>query len=301
MTLRVNLPAMALQHREQLARDMCMHPQQFMKLMDPDPAEDPYQRKPPGQGTAGTKMLEAIPVWTTQARFGALLVSEPLETLKLLNFDAPGYPLVGGKQDRATDLALGYERGFIRNARYCDVMAEQKQQPDSDGLREAVQVYGKGLSREVQETNSGYSCRDAAGGRISLSPLVRIALKDGPEIAALRALAFAVAAGVYAPAMADPQSRLSYYKRFEPLPYFKFLGKPFTAGAGSNEHGVQCRSVRGDAYTRDSIQADRLYSSPSSKGGSYAAPMRIFASCPKGWTRWRGMHSESACGEEKLW
>jgi len=301
ITLRVNLPAMALKHREELARDLCMHPKQLMKLMDPDPVEDPYQRKPPGQGTAGEKMLEAIPVWTTQVRFGVLLVSDPLETLKLLNFDAPSYPLVGGKQERATDLALGYEQGFIRNARYCDVMAEQKQHADSDGLREAVQVYGKGLSREAQETNTGYSCREAGGGRISLSPLARIALKDGPEVAALRALAFAVAAGVYAPAMADSQSRTSYYKRFEPQPYFRFSGKPFIGGAGSNEHGVQCRSVRGETYAKDRPQADRLYSIPSAIGGSYAAPMRIFASCPKGWIRWRGVHSESACGEEKLW
>jgi hypothetical protein len=44
---------MEQKHREELAKDLCMHPMQFMKLMDPDPIEDPYQKSPDGQGTAG--------------------------------------------------------------------------------------------------------------------------------------------------------------------------------------------------------------------------------------------------------
>jgi hypothetical protein len=301
ITLRVNLAAMDQKHREALAKDLCMHPMQFMKLMDPDPHEDPYQRNPEGQGTPGEKMLKAIPLWSTYSKFGATLVTDPLESLKLANFDAASYSYIGGTKGRATDLALGYERGFSRDAQYCQSLADGNIRVDSDGLSDAVDVYGKGISRESKEINTGYSCVDAGSGRMSMSPVTKGGADQGRELSAARAMAFMIAAGVYAPAMADPQTRTSYYKRFEPLPYFKFKGKPFVGSVGANELGLQCRTVKGEMYSKATPRGDRLYTGSSGVGGNHAAPMRIFASCPKGWTRWRGPHSELACGEEKLW
>lgn len=301
ITLRVNLAAMDQKHREDLAKDLCMHPMQFMKLMDPDPREDPYQKAPEGHGTAGEKMLEALPLWSTYSTLGASLVTESAESSKLTNFDSSAYLDVGGTKGKATDLALGHDRGFRRDEQYCQALTGQTVDEGSDGLREAVDVFGKGLSSESKNANIGYSCKEAGGRLVRMSPVHLVAPGGSPEEAATRALAFSIAAGVYAPALADQERRTSYYKRFEPLGYFKFKGKPFVGSLGSNEQGMQCRVVQGESYYKGAPRADRWYTSAHGNSGSHAAPMRIFASCPKGWERWRGPHSELACGEEKLW
>jgi hypothetical protein len=231
ITVRINLASMDLKQRAELAKDLCMHPAQLLKLMDPDPREDPYQKSPEGNGTAGDKMLKAIPIWATYCKEAATLLSDDTENSKLSNFDAQFYRDEGGKNEQATDLALAYERS-------------------SDGKR-----------RE-------------------------------------RGVSFLIAAGLYAPQMADSDKRTTLYKRFEPLEYFSFRGKQFTGGLGSNEQGLQCRDISGSNYGSGAARSDRWYSNEKSR---YAAAMRSFASCPKGWVRWRGSHSENACGEEKLW
>ncbi len=301
VTLRVNLASMEQKHREELAKDFCMHPMQFMKLMDPDPIEDPYQKSPDGQGTAGEKMLEAIPVWSTFSTLGATLLADPVESSKLMNFDSMAYLEVGGAMGKATDFALGHDRGFRDDEQYCKALMGQNLNESSDGLREAVDVFGRGLSSESKNANIGYSCKEAGGILVPMSPVRKGGAEQSPDESALRALAFSIAAGVYAPAMADQEQRASYYKRFEPLGYFKFKGKPFVGSFGPNEQGVQCRVVHGESYYKGAPQADRWYTSAQGTSGSHVAPMRIFASCPKGWERWRGPHSELACGEEKLW
>ncbi len=301
ITLRVNLAAMEQKHREELAKDLCMHPMQFMKIMDPDPVEDLYQRSPDGQGTAGEKMLEAIPLWSTYSKSGATLVAEPVESSKLMNFDSLAYLDVGGTRGKATDLALGYDHGFRRDEQYCKDLTVPTEGESADTLREAVDVFGKGISSESKNANTGYSCRVVAGGLVPMSPVRKATAEQGSEELEARALAFSIAAGVYAPAMANQDRRASYYKRFEPLGYFKFRGKPFVGGRGSNEQGLQCRVVAGDPYNKGAARGDRWYTSAQGASGKHAAPMRIFASCPKGWERWRGPHAELACGEEKLW
>ncbi len=301
VTLRINLATMEHRHREELARDLCMHPMQFMKLMDPDPSEDPYQRNPDGHGTAGEQMLEAIPLWATYSTFGAVLTADPAESSKLSNFDSLGYLDVGGTRDKATDLALGYGRGFRVDPQYCKTLMGESVGEASDGLGEAVAVFGKGLSSESKNASIGYSCKEEGGSLLPMSPVQKRGAGQGSDESGMRALAFSIAAGVYAPAMADQEHRTSYYKRFEPLRYFRFMGKPFLGSFGYNEQGVQCRMVSGEAFYKGTPQPDRWYTSAHNSPGNYAAPMRIFASCPKGWERWRGPHSELACGEEKLW
>jgi hypothetical protein len=301
ITLRVNLAVMEQQHREELAKDFCMHPMQFMKLMDPDPIEDPYQKIPAGQGSAGEKMLEALPLWSTYSTSGATLLADPVESSKLTNFDAMAYLDVGGTKGRATDLALGYDHGAREGEQYCKALTSQDPSQSSEGLREAVDVFGKGLSSESKNANIGYSCKDVGGRLVALSPVRKGEVTQSSDESTTRPLAFSIAAGVYAPAMADQEQRTSYYKRFEPLGYFKFRGKSFVGGLGPNEQGIQCRIVRGDSYYKGVPQADRWYTSMQGAPGSHVAPMRVFASCPKGWERWRGSHSELACGEEKLW
>ena len=69
LTLRVNLAAMDPDERKDLAKRFCMHPKQFMKLMDP--AHDLLQLG----GGADRKSLDNIPVWSNYCKEGVELMT----------------------------------------------------------------------------------------------------------------------------------------------------------------------------------------------------------------------------------
>jgi hypothetical protein len=133
----------------------------------------------------------------------------------------------------------------------------------------------------------------------------------------------------------------SIYKRFEPMPYSKqfqmFTGQRWAGGKDQkNELGDKCLEYEGEDYrgkdqpdqlfisdvnhkpfTQEQVQkfhkydrewADKQQESFHNRNFNesvlnYGAAFRIFATCPAGYVRWRGHHSEEyaqACGEENF-
>lgn len=78
LTLRVNFPAMTEAYRRRLARHFCMRDEQFLKLMDPawDPVQKPFQ---------GGQFKE--PVWSNYCPEGVKLMTDPEESAQLRNID----------------------------------------------------------------------------------------------------------------------------------------------------------------------------------------------------------------------
>jgi hypothetical protein len=149
------------------------------------------------------------------------------------------------------------------------------------------------------------------------------------------AIPFMIAGGYYLGGMYDGLS--SFYKRFEPMKYFKFEGDKWKGG-GPNERDRICRSVDGEDYSGGQKQPDHLYISDvdhkpftdeklekfnqydrewaksdeaknfhnrglDASTTNYGTAFRPVATCPKGYARWRGPHSEDyakACGEENF-
>ena len=81
LTLRVNLAAMDPQQRRNTAERFCMRPEQFDKLMDPT-----YDKLQLGGGSS-LGSLDAIPVWSNYCREGVELMTNPNNSTKLRNLD----------------------------------------------------------------------------------------------------------------------------------------------------------------------------------------------------------------------
>lgn len=314
LTMRVNFPAMKDDFRRKLAKHFCMHPDQFMKLMDHDPSEDPLQKE--------YSDFKSMPIWSNYCKEGVQLMTDPDETGKCKNID-----------NTPTDLPKGLE-AWKQDPLYCQRMnlSNSKMQEFFGGVLEKS---GGGAQSEAAV---GYTCRD--GGKLngSLVPveMYRHAAVERRTTIADSALGFLIAGGLYEGEMR--KDRKSLYKRFEPRPYSLlweiFTGKQFK-GSGSGPFNERvfvdaansfCESVNGEMLTGQN-RSDRLYISDythknvftdekinapegkefnryvqewakpagekkitnrglDEKSSNYAAPFRIFATCPKGYTRW---------------
>jgi hypothetical protein len=300
--VRLNVALLDPRYRQELAQDMCLHPQQFMKLLDPDPLENPFQLPPEGRGVPGLQMLRNFPIFAPFCRHGAILATDAQESAKLANFDADFYPGVGGSVDNATDLARGYERGGARAGGVCGVAGPASAATPEGTLRDMVAQVAPTQAAGAAAAQVGHSCRILSDGRrVALSPLARRARARAPEELQSHAMAAVIAAGVYAPALADSQARRSVFPRYEPREYYVFSGRPFVGAQGENEQRRECRPIQGEHLLDGAARADRWHELEVGAQGRYATPLRIFAACPKGWVRWRGKNSEGGCGEEKLW
>ena len=82
LTLRVNLAAMDEDERKKLAKRFCMHPKQFMKLMHPK--EDLLQKI---GGTTWQSLDSKIPVWSNYCPEGVELMTRPENSNNLMNVD----------------------------------------------------------------------------------------------------------------------------------------------------------------------------------------------------------------------
>lgn len=316
LSLRVNLAALDPQQRQTTAKRFCMHPQQFDKLFVP--GQDLLALG----GGLDVASLDNIPVWSNYCPQGVKLMTNPLESLKLVNVDGTPTNFVAGMQ------------AWLQDPLYCQRMHLQSNPNMSmGGPAKAALDSTKGGGGDV-----GYTCLQ--GGKLngSMVPveLYRHAAVERRAAIADHALGFLIAGGI-APEMI--QGKKSYYKRFEPQPYSRssqflfyktFIGTRFEGG-GQNELGQTCDSLSGeDLRGRD--QSDRLYISDvtnqafdqeivenkKKSGGkdgfdryrqewgkdpetgqkigtrgldkesqNYAAPFRIFATCPAGFKRWR--------------
>ena len=315
LTLRVNLAAMDTQERNALAEHFCMHPKQFMKLMNPP--HDLLQQK----GGADKNSLDTnIPVWSNYCPEGVNLMTKAANS-NLNNVD--GTP---------TDFTKGMQ-AWTQDPLYCQRMNLENQNMEITGIGEVIK---KSQGQGQSEASVGYTCRDGGklnGGMVPVT-LNRHAAVERRTAIADHALGFLIAGGL-APGMLTGNK--SNYKRFEPRPYSltmpytvqTFIGKQFQGG-GTNELNQACTGLSGQNYqfqnssdqlylsdkmdTNKNLTQDRIKSGEGEefnryvqkwakndgdsqnkisergldgKSQNYAAPFRIFATCPLGFTRWR--------------
>jgi hypothetical protein len=307
LTMRINFAHMDPNERRALAMQFCMHPDQFMKLMDPQ--WDPKQKG----GGPTLAALQALPIWSTYCPQGVRLMTDPRETFKVVNTD-------GTKTDLPQGMAV-----YQSDPQYC-----QKIAPTSDPSDEEPVLTGILSQRErglYTQRSVGYTCqiRSSQGGEVAnrMVPLASQRSTSNEPRTIDDAIPFLLAGGYYQGELA--QGAKSVYKRFEPRPYSHemglFTGKKWKGG-GMNELFMRCRSYQGESL-EGMNRPDQLFVSevrpklspsaePSSRTqdrvhsrgvATYGAAFRIFATCPAGYVRWRGPHSErfaQACGEENF-
>jgi hypothetical protein len=90
LTLRVNLAAMDPQQRQNTAKRFCMHPKQFDKLMNP--TDDQLQLG----GGRDLQSLDNIPVWSNYCPQGVELMTNPDNSNQLRNLDGTPTDLSAG-------------------------------------------------------------------------------------------------------------------------------------------------------------------------------------------------------------
>jgi len=303
-----------------------MHPQQFNKLMVPDPSGvngDPLQLSMGGLELA---QLDQIPVWANYCPQGVELMTNPDNSSQLTNPD-----------NTPTKLNVGMQV-WQQDPLYCQRMNLMNQNMAITKIGEVIQK-AKGLgAKNYTEQQVGYTCLSGGnlnGGMVPVS-LHRHAAVERRTAIADHAMGFLIAGGI-APGMIQGQQ--SYYKRFEPqaysatLPYaYKmFNGEPFTGG-GTNELGKDCRSIN-STIPRLTNKSDRLYISKEThepfiqspideqnninkyvqewaegspekianrgldeKSSNYAAAFRMFATCPAGYVVWDPPEDEHNSG-----
>ena len=313
LTLRVNLATMDPDYRKKLAKRFCMHPKQFMKIMDGKNQEDPVQK----EGGPELKDLDQIPVWSNYCKEGVELMTDPDKSSQLKNPDTPN----------KTNFVEGME-AWKKDPLYCQRMNLTNPNMMTTKIGEVVL---KSQEKVKSQEDVGYTC--LSGGKLngSMVPveMTRHAAVERRTAIADHAMGFLIAGGL-APGMID--GKKSYYKRFEPQPYswsqlpgqYKTFGGKKWEGGGENELGDTCESIQGENY-QGQDKSDRLFISnktheaftkemiDENKGGinryvqewaaddkkkdiskrglddksqNYAAPYCIFASCPAGFVRW---------------
>ena len=80
LTLRINFPLMEQSERHAIAKHFCMRPEQFDKLLDP--LHDKLQL----QGGPSKSQLEQIPIWSNYCREGVELMTDTAKS-KIVNWD----------------------------------------------------------------------------------------------------------------------------------------------------------------------------------------------------------------------
>ena len=341
LTMRVNFAHMDPAERQALAIQYCMHPEQFMKLMDSrgksPSGKDRDTLQMPGTGGRTLEDLQQIPMWANYCPNAVKLMTNPQETMmRVVNRD--GTP-------------TNFQKGmgaWQADPLYCQKMSVKANPIGGEFLREGV-FKQQGLSALTEEA-VGYTCRigDAQKGGFS-NRMVPVELHSTAPIDPRtldHAIPFMIAGGYYLGEMYNGIHSL--YKRFEPRPYTKqlnlFTGKKWQGGT-PNELGQPCRTFEGkdfqnknvsdqlylsdvnhEPFTQDKIRAeedkpnepefkryDREWSDKKPEQFhnrnfdeevlNYGAAFRVFATCPAGYVRWRGPHSEQfseACGEENF-
>lgn len=341
LTMRVNFAHMDPAERQALAIQYCMHPDQFMKLMDsrgrsPD-GKDRDTLQMPGTGGPTLEDLQKIPMWANYCPNAVKLMTNPEETMMgVMNRD---------------NTPTNFQKGMAAwqaDPLYCQKMNVMANTIGGEFLRDGVMKKTGGAA--LTEESVGYTCRvgDAKKGGFS-TRMVPVELHSTARIDPRtldHAIPFMIAGGYYLGEMYDGMHSL--YKRFEPRPYTKilnlFTGKKWEGGT-PNELGQPCRTFEGKDFQNKNV-SDQLYLSDinhapfsqekiraeegdpnnlefkrydrewtdkesdkfhnrnfDEKVLNYGAAFRVFATCPAGYVRWRGPHSEqfaAACGEENF-
>ena len=211
LTMRVNFAHMDPAERRALAIQYCMHPEQFMKLMDSRGAspsgKDRDTLQMPGTGGSTLGDLQRIPMWANYCPNAVKLMTNPQETMmRVINRD--GTP-------------TNFQKGMAAwqaDPLYCQKMNVMANPKGGEFLQEGV-LRKQGFTAQTEDS-VGYTCRvgDTQKGGFS-NRMVPLELHSTAPIDPRtldHAIPFMIAAGYYLGEMYNGIH--SVYKRFEPRP-----------------------------------------------------------------------------------
>jgi hypothetical protein len=310
LTLRVNLAAMQTLVRRAVSEGMCGRPEQVDKLMDP--AYDEVQLG----GGSTVEALNQIPVWANYCAEGVNLMTDPKKSFECKNPDSP----------KKTDFTKGM-RIWETDPLYCQAMNLKNPNMNIVGFDKAIREHSKGSYTKEQVGNTCLVPEANLNGGMVPVTLVRHAAVERRTAITDHAIGFMIAGAIAPGMITGQRSFYKRfepqpYSIEAPFKYQAFVGKPFKGG-GTNEIKQSCRSYNGKGlYLKN--KSDRLYISKEThepftqqiidesndinkyvqdwadsdkkkianrgldeKSQNYAAAFRIFATCPKGFVRWR--------------
>jgi hypothetical protein len=313
LTLRVNLAAMQQKTRHAFSERICGRPEQLDKLMDP--TEDLLQKQ--GSGGPTVEALDNnIPVWASYCPKGVELMTDPSKSLLCRNPDMPV----------KTDLQKGTAI-WQTDPLYCQAMNLQNTNLQTMGFAKAIQEHSKGQYTKEQVGYTCLVPEANLNAGMAPVTLVRQAAIERRTAITDHAIGFMIAGAIAPGMIAGQKSYYKRfepqaYSMEAPFNYQTFIGKP-VKGGGTNEVGMPCPGYNGKGlFMRN--KSDRLYISKAThepftqqiidesndinkyvqdwsdqqkekianrgldeKSQNYAAAFRIFATCPKGYVRWK--------------
>jgi len=313
-TVRPNFATMRRENRQKIAKEFCFGEKQFMKLMNPNQQEDPKQKKPQNANSDDIdEFLRKIPPFCSYCKNGRTLMIDPQETLKLKNY-----------HNTPTDFVKGMQNGWMKDKLYCQARHAEDESFTTDKLKEVIK---KVSPNAPSEQEVGYTCRNEGKSWTGLVPVTLGRVTQVERRAPELALSFKIAAGLYDTQKgggdrvktADANDEKSYYKHFEPMPYFKYEGvKPEISSGDKNEFKDQCkRELKGEdrrgkeqpdmmylsnkthKFVQEVVKDEKRYMRPWTEDGNtplrgfdhnvqnYSTELTNFRLCPEGYEKWQ--------------
>lgn len=242
VTVRPFIPGMAMSTRRGIAEFFCMHPEQFLKIGS---QSDPYQRPAPGGWDEEYGYTLSTPPFSSIFFNGLNLLLDHTQLATLIPRRAE-YGSIGGAA--MTDIPAGYrewqQNVLARHAALAQPLGKDwtfaPYEPNG-GLRGVLEkmnaqpISQGAVASTYIEKNNTWMVLDLM--RYKSAQLDRRQFNGMP-------LSFRVAAGLYdsrinGEDVSTKEGMQSYYKNFEPQPYYRFTGE-IPVGGVMNELGYPC-------------------------------------------------------------
>lgn len=317
LTVRVNLATMSPEYRRKVAQRFCMHPEQFDKLMNP--LLDNVQ----WQGGNDPVSLANLPVWSNYCPEGVALMTNPDNTKELVNFDGTPTKLPMGyevwKRDPLYCQSMNQFNESMLKSGISKVVRESSKGQYTEEMvgytcREGGKLNGSLVPVEMYR-HAAVERRTAIGDHV-VAMLHAARLAPGMHAGPLSFLKG------FEPIQ---YSRL-LPDQYRPFKFENFKGNGTNELVRVHPEYSMCDSFRGENYQGQN-KSDKLYISNvthdpftqepvddqtqgpnryvqewakdkaagktiaerglDEKSQNYATAFRIFATCPKGYLRWR--------------
>jgi hypothetical protein len=317
LTVRVNLATMDPAYRKRVAQRFCMHPDQFEKLMDP--RLDNVQ----WQGGNDPVSLANLPIWSNYCPEGVTLMTNPDNTKELVNFDGTPTKLPMGyevwKRDPLYCQSMNQFNESMLKSGISKVVRESSKGQYTEEMvgytcREGDKLNGSLVPVEMYR-HAAVERRTAIGDHV-VAMLHAARLAPGMHAGPLSFLK-GYEPIAYTSKLPD---------QYRPFKFQKFFGNGTNELVRVHPEYSKCDSFNGENYQGQN-KSDKLYISNvthepftqepvddqsegpnryvqewakdkaagktiaerglDEKSQNYATAFRVFATCPKGYVRWR--------------